>query len=213
MMRVVQKLKYARSAFLDTVTRHRSVAVLTCSLAICHIAHSEAQASGIAGSDERSAVKAQVTVADAIEMTQIGYRPSPDDSSSHTGVVEFSPDRSKFAFVTQKGNLENNTVEFSLLVFQTADAFKSPIPQIVARLASSSNRNARWRTLPGVSRVLSAISFRVRPSKNTISSTCFCASFNVDRVCSTKCLFSGYVISHGSRRGVNSLISEISSDE
>jgi len=87
-------------------------------------------------------VKAQVTVADAIEMTQIGYRPSPDDSSSHTGVVEFSPDRSKFAFVTQKGNLENNTVEFSLLVFQTADAFKSPIPQIVARLASCSNRNA-----------------------------------------------------------------------
>src|SRR5260370_32411953 len=142
MMSIVQKLKYARSTFLDTGTRHRSVPVLTRSLAICHIAHSEAQALGIAGSEERSAVKAQVTVADAIEMTQIGYRPSPDDSSSHTGVVEFSPDRSKFAFVTQKGNLENNTVEFSLLVFQTADAFKSPTPQIIARLASSSSRSA-----------------------------------------------------------------------
>src|SRR5712692_4518075 len=109
MMRVVQKLKYARSAFLDTVTRHRSVAVLTCSLAICHIAHVEAQALGNAGSDERSAVKAQVTVADAIEMTQMGYSRTPGGVESHDNVVEFSPDRSKFVFVTSRGNLKNNT--------------------------------------------------------------------------------------------------------
>jgi dipeptidyl aminopeptidase/acylaminoacyl peptidase len=142
MMRVVQKLNYARSAFLDTVTRHRSVAVLTCSLAICHIAHLEAQALGNAGSDERSAEKAQVTVADAIEMTQMGYSRTPGGLESHDNVVEFSPDRSKFVFVTSRGNLKNNTVEFSLLVFRTADTFESEAPEVVATLASSSNRDA-----------------------------------------------------------------------
>src|SRR5260370_17639322 len=111
MMSIVQKLKYARSTFLDTGTRHRSVAVLTCSLAICHIAHSEAQALGIAGSDERSAVKAQVTVADAIDLTQIGYRPSPHDSSSRTGVVEVSPDPTKFAFRTHKAHHQNHHID------------------------------------------------------------------------------------------------------
>lgn len=86
--------------------------------------------------------KSPVRVADAIEMTNIGYSQSPDDYSSHDNVVEFSPDRSKFVFVTQKGNLKNNTVEFSLLLFQTADTFKSPTPEIVATLASTSNRAA-----------------------------------------------------------------------
>jgi dipeptidyl aminopeptidase/acylaminoacyl peptidase len=96
----------------------------------------------IAGTNQDAAAKSPVRVADAIEMTQIGYSQSADDYQSHDKVVEFSPDRSKFVFVTQKGNLKNNTVEFSLLVFQTADAFKSQTPEVVATLASSSNRAA-----------------------------------------------------------------------
>jgi dipeptidyl aminopeptidase/acylaminoacyl peptidase len=89
-----------------------------------------------------------VTVADAIEMTQLGYSRAPDNYRSHDGVVEFSPDRSKFAFVTKKGNLKNGTVEYSLLLFQTVDAFKSPTVEPIATFASSSNRAAidgvRW---------------------------------------------------------------------
>src|SRR5258708_5561916 len=82
------------------------------------------------------------TVADAIEMTHPGYSRTPDNYRSHDGVVEFSPDRSKFVFVTQKGSLKNGTVESSLFVFQTAAVFESPNPELVATLASSSNRPA-----------------------------------------------------------------------
>jgi dipeptidyl aminopeptidase/acylaminoacyl peptidase len=83
-----------------------------------------------------------VTVADAIEMTQLGYSRAPDNYRSRDGVVEFSPDRSKFAFVTQRGNLKTGTVEYSLFVFQTAAVFESQNPELVATLASSSNRPA-----------------------------------------------------------------------
>jgi dipeptidyl aminopeptidase/acylaminoacyl peptidase len=94
------------------------------------------------GRSERSAVKSAVTVADAIEMTQMGYSRIPGSLESHDNVVEFSLDRSKFVFVTSRGILKNNTVEFSLLVFRTADAFQSSSPEVVATLASSSNRDA-----------------------------------------------------------------------
>jgi dipeptidyl aminopeptidase/acylaminoacyl peptidase len=94
------------------------------------------------GDSERSSAKSAVTVADAIEMTQMGYSRTPGGVVSHDNVVEFSPDRSKFVFVTSRGNLNNNTVEFSLLVFRTADTFQSPVPEVVATLASSSNRDA-----------------------------------------------------------------------
>jgi len=84
----------------------------------------------------------QVTVTDAIEMTQIGNYSYLDAIRAKGDEVQFSPDRSKFAFVTQKGNLKNNTIEFSLHVFKTADAFSSPSPEAVAMLASSSNRES-----------------------------------------------------------------------
>lgn len=81
--------------------------------------------------------KRPITVVDAIEMTQIG-----DRSIVRRGdkVVQFSPDGSKFAFVTQRGDLKTDTVEFRLLVFRVADAFTSSRPKVVAILASSSNR-------------------------------------------------------------------------
>src|SRR5262249_22789926 len=62
--------------------------------------------------------------------------------------VTFSSDRSQVAFVAHKGNLRNNTVEYSLEIFAAADAFKAPRPIVVAEMASSSNRPAiravRW---------------------------------------------------------------------
>jgi dipeptidyl aminopeptidase/acylaminoacyl peptidase len=86
--------------------------------------------------------KRPVTVADAITMTQTGDRNYLDGFATRGNVGIFSPDGGKFAFVTQKGNLENNTVEFTLLVFRTAQAFQSPAPEVVAKLAASSNREA-----------------------------------------------------------------------
>ena len=124
--------------------RRSSLLILICLAGAPWLVSIQAAAAQAAGkaSTERSAAKSPVTVADAIEMTQIGHRPGSDDYRSHDNVVEFSPDRSKFVFVTSRGNLKNNTVEFSLLVFRTADAFQSSSPEVVATLASSSNRDA-----------------------------------------------------------------------
>jgi dipeptidyl aminopeptidase/acylaminoacyl peptidase len=95
-----------------------------------------------AGEVDAVTTKRRVTVADAITMTQTGDRYYLDGFAPGGNVGIFSPDGSKFAFVTQKGNLENNTIEFTLLVFRTAQAFQSPTPEIVAKLATSSNREA-----------------------------------------------------------------------
>src|SRR6267154_3206456 len=95
-----------------------------------------------AGEDRPVSSTRRVTVADAITMTQTGDRNYIDSFATRGNVGIFSPDGSKFAFVTQKGNLENNTIEFTLLVFRTAQAFQSPTPEIVAKIAASSNREA-----------------------------------------------------------------------
>jgi dipeptidyl aminopeptidase/acylaminoacyl peptidase len=90
----------------------------------------------------RDPVKRQLNVADAIEMVRIGdssYLESPNASEN---VVQFSPDKSKFAFVTQQGDLTTDTVVYRLLIFNTSEAFNSPTPKVVATLASSSNREA-----------------------------------------------------------------------
>lgn len=82
--------------------------------------------------------KRPVTVADTISMTTLGDR---YHRLGHD-LVTFSPDGSKFAFVIQKGNLKSDTVEFSLLVFKTAEALTAPTPAVVVTLASSSNNEA-----------------------------------------------------------------------
>lgn len=86
-----------------------------------------------------------VTVADVIEMTRTGDQSYLDDFMRQGNVAEFSPDGSRFAFVTQKGNLGNNTVEFSLYVFETATVLTSQHAERIATLSSSSNREAITR--------------------------------------------------------------------
>src|SRR6185437_4011019 len=84
--------------------------------------------------------KRAVTVADSITMTQIGDQAYLDIFTRSGNVAYFSPDGSKFAFVTKKGNLQDDTVEYSLLVFRSDDVFTRPHAELVATLASSSNR-------------------------------------------------------------------------
>jgi dipeptidyl aminopeptidase/acylaminoacyl peptidase len=113
--------------------------VLIGCLGFCAVAQGQVQAANL-GKDHTT--KRSVTVADAIGMTQIGDRSYLDAFTKGGNVAQFSPDGSRFAFVVQKGNLDNDTVEFRLLVFKTANAFTSPQPEVVATLASSSNREA-----------------------------------------------------------------------
>lgn len=83
-----------------------------------------------------------VTVEDTIAMTQIGDQSYLDGFTRTGNVAYFSPDGTKFAFVTKKGDLKNDTVEYSLLVFKSDEVFSRPHAELVAKLASSSNREA-----------------------------------------------------------------------
>src|SRR5258708_2344680 len=75
-------------------------------------------------------------------MTRFGDPTYTAGGSSKGIVAKFSPDTTQFVTVLRKGNLENNTNEYSLLLFRIADLFHSPAPHVLASLASSSNRPA-----------------------------------------------------------------------
>lgn len=86
--------------------------------------------------------KRPVTVADSIQMTRLGDSSYTNGGPSKGIVAKFSPDGRHFVIVLKKGNLEANTNEYSLVLFQTAEVFQSPEPQVLVLLASSSNRPA-----------------------------------------------------------------------
>ena len=92
--------------------------------------------------------KRPVTVEDGIRMKQpsdFGCFPGDDSNGC---VAHFSPDRKRFVIVLKQGNVEQNTNEYSLLLYRTTDALHSPKPDILLKMASSSNRDAireiRW---------------------------------------------------------------------
>ena len=92
--------------------------------------------------------KRPFTVRDSIRMTRLVDQVASREASSTRSVALFSPDGKQFALVLRKGNLELNINEYSLLVFQSADAFRLPVPQTLVTLASSSNgeaiKDVRW---------------------------------------------------------------------
>jgi dipeptidyl aminopeptidase/acylaminoacyl peptidase len=84
--------------------------------------------------------KRKITVADSISTTDFASPLSP-------GPI-FSPDASRFIVVLKRGNLERNTVDYSILLWRSADLTEASRPTAVATLSSSSNRPAvadlRW---------------------------------------------------------------------
>lgn len=84
-------------------------------------------------------LKRPVTVADAIGMTKLA---DPSDPG------EFSPDGGKFVVLLQRGNLNHNTNDYSLLLWRTGRVFLGSKPEILITMSSSSNRPAikdvRW---------------------------------------------------------------------
>ena len=86
--------------------------------------------------------KRPVTIADSIRMTRLGDVKYTDGWPSNGMVAKFSPDGKHFVVILKKGDLEANTNEYSLVLFQTAEVFQSPEPQVLVSLASSSNQSA-----------------------------------------------------------------------
>src|SRR5207247_1358941 len=71
-----------------------------------------------------------ITIADSIGETLIaGWPPA-----------RFSQDGTKVIVVVKKGNLEKNTVDYSLLLWKTADVFHRSVHQPLLTMSSSSNR-------------------------------------------------------------------------
>ena len=52
----------------------------------------------------------------------------------------FSPDQKRFVLVLKKGNLKQNTNDYSLLLFESREAFDGSKPKVLASMSSSSNR-------------------------------------------------------------------------
>src|SRR5437762_10034775 len=67
-----------------------------------------------------------ITVRDAIELTRLADPDYFHNSGSKGRVPLFSPDGKLFLILLRKGNLEKNTNEFSLLLYRTAEALRSP---------------------------------------------------------------------------------------
>ncbi len=87
--------------------------------------------------------KRPVTVEDTIRMTRVA---GPLDATAYrgagptSGFAVFSPNGKCFVIVISKGDLAKNTNDYSLLLFRTADIFRSPTPTILATFSSASNR-------------------------------------------------------------------------
>ena len=120
---------------------HLLAVPVTAATLVLHTGAAQGQAIPNSNANHGGNAKRALTAADAIEMTQSG-----DDSylrSDRSGnAAFFSPDRSRFAFFTQKDDLKRDVVTYSIWVFNTASVLKSPQAQLVASLDSSSNRPA-----------------------------------------------------------------------
>jgi dipeptidyl aminopeptidase/acylaminoacyl peptidase len=83
-----------------------------------------------------------ITVADAIRMTRLGNPEYFDGHRAKGRVAQFSPDGKHFVVVLRKGNAEDNTNEYSMLLYETSKAFESPNADVLVKISSSSNRPA-----------------------------------------------------------------------
>jgi dipeptidyl aminopeptidase/acylaminoacyl peptidase len=100
------------------------------------------------GGDGRPPGKRRITVKDTIEMTEFADRGYFLGGAPESAVAIFSPNGKQFLIRLKKGSVERNVVQYSLLLFQTGDAFQSPVGHELLTMSSSSNREAiqqvRW---------------------------------------------------------------------
>jgi dipeptidyl aminopeptidase/acylaminoacyl peptidase len=75
-------------------------------------------------------------VSDAVSMVQ-----APDVTEAKP-LAHYSPDNTKLAVVLRCGNLEANTNDFSLLLWNARNLFSNPKYQVLLKMSSSSNRPA-----------------------------------------------------------------------
>jgi dipeptidyl aminopeptidase/acylaminoacyl peptidase len=102
----------------------------------------------VTSSAAQSQNKRRIEAGDAIEMTRLADPDYFNGGPSQGHVALFSPDGRHFVVLLRKGRLENNTNEFYLFLYDTADALGSPKRDLLLKMASASNNAAiadiRW---------------------------------------------------------------------
>jgi len=86
--------------------------------------------------------KRAVSVADTIRMFKLADSDYFAGGEPRHGVAQFSPDKRKFVIVLRRGNLERNTNEYSLLLWDCDELGHSVSPRLMLQMSSSSNRTA-----------------------------------------------------------------------
>ncbi len=109
--------------------------VLTAQTLVAQVAAQPSAAAGVA-------TARAVTIADCIEMTKLGDPQYYNGASSNGLVAHYAPDATRFVVVLRRGDLHDNTNEYSLLMWRTADLFTRSRPEVVLTMKSSSNRPA-----------------------------------------------------------------------
>ena len=90
----------------------------------------------------REPERRRVTVADTIRMTHWADRGYFLGGEPAGPVGLFSPGKTKFLVVVKRGNIRLNTVDYSILLFQSRSVFTTAKPRVLVTMSSSSNRDA-----------------------------------------------------------------------
>jgi len=157
------------------------------------VAGTKAQAGAVEQGRPNPQATRPVEVADAIRMTRFGERSYLHGLSPLGNVAQFSPDGKKFVVILRKGNLENNTNQYSLLIWQIDALSNWSAPETLVTMSSSSNReaiqNVRWlsdnQTLvflgenPGELRQLYSFSLATRALKKKTNHPTSVVSYSV----------------------------------
>src|SRR5207237_8747719 len=89
-----------------------------------------------------------VAAAATIRMSTVPETRYAAEDTSKGRIALFSPDNTRFVIVTERGILETNEREFSLLLFDNKNLFHSPKPTLLLSMRSHSNReairNVKW---------------------------------------------------------------------
>ncbi len=111
-------------------------------LALCPVITAKCQTTEQRDPQSANGGKRVVTVADAVTMSEVVDPTTGNIPGSSDDVPLFSPDGKKVVILVRQGNLEKNTNDYSILLWNTSDLVHSRTPEKLAILSSSSNRPA-----------------------------------------------------------------------
>jgi len=137
------------------MNQSRRIVSFGAAILICHGASVAAPSNAIDGPVKADAGALQPKIARLIEVTDAIRMWRLADPEYEGGLLSFgrvatlSPDHRRFVIVLKRGNIEQNTNEYSMLMWDTAGLFQAARHTVLITMSSSSNREAiadvRWR--------------------------------------------------------------------